>query len=141
VQKQALRLLARFLGRWDDAKIERRLGSRAALWGIFTGVAYSFDSRAAAGFEGCLVYQLTRPVTGRETAIWTVDVDGRRARARRGECQDPALTLRLPLADFLRIGTGLLDPAIPILQGRGTFKGSLDLAVRLPEMFGGRRSG
>ena len=136
MQKQALKLLARLLSRWDETKIERRLGSAPALKGIFTGVARSFNPRAAGGFEGCLVYELTRPATGREAAIWTVEIRAGRARARRGACADPALTLHLRLADFLRIGTGLLDPAIPILQGRGSFQGSLELAVRLPEMFG-----
>lgn len=136
MQQRALKLLARRLTRWDEAKIERTLGSPPALRGIFTGVARSFDPRAARGFEGCLVYELTRPATGRDAAIWTVEIRGGRARARRGACADPALTLRLRVADFLRIGTGLLDPAVPILQGRGSFQGSLDLAVRLPEMFG-----
>ena len=141
MQKRALRLLASLLERWDEARIERWLGSAPALRGIFAGVARSFDARAAAGFEGCIVYELTRPATGGEPAVWTIEVRGTRARARPGPGQDPALTLRLSVSDFLRIGAGLLDPAVPILQGRGTFSGSIELAVRLPEMFGAARPG
>jgi hypothetical protein len=36
----------------------------------------------------------------------------------------------------MRIAARQLDPAIPMLQGRGNVHGSLELAMRLPEMFG-----
>lgn len=136
MRKHALSLLARLLESWDETTIERRLGSRIALTGIFAGLSRSFDPAAAAGFEGCLLYELRRPATGREPVLWSVEVRGARARSRRGACPEASLTLRLSLADFLRIGSGLLDPAVPILQGRGSFEGPLELAVRLPEMFG-----
>jgi hypothetical protein len=41
----------------------------------------------------------------------------------------------------MRIAAGQLDPAIPMLQGRGSVYGSLDLAMRVPEMFGETRAG
>ena len=129
-------MLARILGRWEEARIERWFGSRAAQRAIFAAVARLYVPGASGGFEGCLLYELTRPAIGRPPAAWSIEVRGGRAWARRGRCREPALTLRLTLADFLRIGAGILDPAVPILQGRGTFKGPLELAVRLPQMFG-----
>jgi hypothetical protein len=137
VRKLALRLLTAILGRWSEAKIERRLGSRPGLRAIFAGLARSFVPGAVPGFEGCLVYELTFPATRRPPASWSVQIAGGRAHARPGGCSAPVLTLRLQLTDLLRIGAGTLDPVTPILQGRGTVEGPLDLAMRLPEMFAG----
>ena len=101
-------------------------------------MARSFQPDAAGGFEGCLVYELTRQASGQEPAVYTIEIAGRRARARPGPCAEAKLTLRLRLVDFMRIAAGDLDPAIPMLQGRGNVHGSLELAMRIPEMFGAR---
>lgn len=134
-----VKLLRGMLEALDEERIERRFGSRLAARLIFTAVARSYVPGSGAGFEGCLLYELTRPATGREMIVWHIEIRDGRARARRGACPAPALALRLRLADILRIGAGTLDPAVPILQGRGTFEGSLGLAMRLPEMFGAGR--
>jgi putative sterol carrier protein len=42
----------------------------------------------------------------------------------------------MQLADFIRVGTGAIDATEPLLTGRATFAGDLQLASRLPEMFG-----
>jgi putative sterol carrier protein len=81
-------------------------------------------------------YELRRPATGASPLRWTIEISGRRARARPGAGDESAVKLRLSLADFIRIGAGTLDPAIPVLQGRASFRGDFGLAVRLPEMFG-----
>ena len=124
----------------SERQIERRFGSPRALRAIFGGMARQFEPDAADGFEGCLVYELTRAATGQDPAIWTIEVSGRRARARPGPCPEASLTLRLRLVDFMRIAAGELDPAIPMLQGRGNVHGSLELAIRVPEMFGETRA-
>jgi hypothetical protein len=131
-----MRLLGGLLARWSEQRIERWFGSRLALRVMFAVIARSYDPRAAAGFEGCLVYELGRPATAAPPAIWTIEVSGKRARAVPGPCPGAKLTLKLRLADFLRIGAGALEPVSVILQGRGTFQGPLELAVALPEMFG-----
>lgn len=136
MRKLVLSLLAAMLERWSEAKIERRFGSQAGLRAIFTIMARSFVPSAAPGFEGCLAYELTFPATQRPPARWSLHVAGGRARPRPGACRPAALTLRLQLGDFLRIGAGLLDPVTPILQGRGTVEGPLELALRMPAMFG-----
>ena len=133
------RLFARWVDRAGDAKLERRFGSRVAQRVIFGAMAATFHPDAAGGFEGRVRYVLDRPATGRPKITWTVVVSGRRARARQGADGDAAVTLKVRLADFIRIGAGTLDPAIPVLQGRASFRGDLGLVVRLPEMFGARR--
>ena len=49
-----------------------------------------------------------------------------------------ALTIRVPLADFVRVITEAEDFYPMILDGRMTMDGDLALANRLSEMFGGR---
>ena len=106
---------------------------------VFSVMAARFNPDAAAGFEGRIAYELQRPATGASPLRWTVDVSGRRARARRGGSDKSAIKLRVTLADFVRIGAGTIDPATPVLQGRASFQGDFGLAVRLPEMFGANR--
>jgi SCP-2 sterol transfer family protein len=130
------RLFVRWVERAEDSKLERRFGSRLAQRAIFRTMTARFDPNAAAGFEGTVCYELRRPATGASPLRWTIEISGRRARARRGLSDDAAVRLRLSLADFIRIGAGTLDPAIPVLQGRASFQGDFGLAVRLPEMFG-----
>ena len=54
---------------------------------------------------------------------------------REGAVGEAALRLRMPVADFLRIAVGAIDPAEPILKNRAKAKGDLEVAARLPEMF------
>lgn len=129
-------MFARWVDRADDKKLERRVGSRLVQRAIFKAMAARFDPEVAAGFEGSVSYELRRPVTGAPPLRWTIEISGRRARARPGASDHAAVRLRLSLADFVRIGAGTLDPATPALQGRASFQGDFGLAVRLPEMFG-----
>jgi hypothetical protein len=129
------RLLAKFVDGADDATLERRFGSRLAQRVMFSAMAARFNPSAAGGFQGRIVYELGRQATGAPPLQWTVKVSGRRARARRGASDDAAVTLRVTLADFVRIGAGTIDPATPVLQGRASFQGDFGLVVRLPEMF------
>jgi putative sterol carrier protein len=55
---------------------------------------------------------------------------------RPGASATAKVTLRVSVPDFVRIGTGELDAATPLLNGRAVVKGDLALAARLPEMFG-----
>lgn len=130
------RLFGKWVDRANDAKLERRFGSRVAQRAMFGAMAASFHPGAAAGFEGSVRFVLERPATSRPTIAWTVVVSGRRARARRGADGDAAVTLKVRLADFVRIAAGTLDPALPVLQGRASFQGDFGLVVRLPEIFG-----
>ena len=58
------------------------------------------------------------------------------ASARRGAASDPAVTLRIPTADFLRLAAGA-NPGAVLLEGRMEVDGDFGVAGRLVEMFGG----
>jgi hypothetical protein len=130
-----IRLLAPWVRRADDERLERRFGSESVQRAMFAAMAAGFDPRAADGFQGRLVYELTRPATRRPPISWTLEVVGRRAVARPGATEDAAVTVRLRLSDFVRIAAGTLDPAIPMLHNRATLEGDFGLATRMPEMF------
>jgi hypothetical protein len=135
----ATRLLALLVRPADDTRLETWFGRRRIQRAMFAAMVASFDPRSAEGFQGRLVYELLRPETRRPAVRWTVEVRDGRAFAHPGSAEDPALTLRVRLADFIRIAAGTLDPVVPMLQNRATFEGDLGLAVRLPEMFGAPR--
>jgi len=135
-REQARKLLARFVDGAGDAVLERRFGSTLAQRALFTGMARSFEPEAAAGFQGALVYELSRPATGSGPVRWTILVQDGHASAQPGGAADPKLTVRYQLSDFLRIAAGTIDPAVPLLEDRASFEGEFALAARLPEMFG-----
>jgi hypothetical protein len=132
----ATALLARAVDGADDASIERRFGSALAQRAMFIAMARSFDPDAAGGFQGYLVYELSRPATGGDASVWTIAVSDGRATASAGAATGAALTIRFQLADFVRIAAGAIDPAAPLLANRASFEGDFALAAKLPEMFG-----
>jgi putative sterol carrier protein len=67
---------------------------------------------------------------------WTVDVGPERAVAYPGRSPDPAVTMRVAVADFVRIAAHDLDPGKALMTGRLQFDGNLAMAMRLGEMFG-----
>jgi hypothetical protein len=99
-------------------------------------MARAFEPDAAAGFQGRIVYELSRPATKADPTRWTLVVADGHASARAGGSDDAKLTVHLQLADLIRIAAGTIDPALPLLEDRASFEGDFDLAARLPEMFG-----
>jgi alkanesulfonate monooxygenase SsuD/methylene tetrahydromethanopterin reductase-like flavin-dependent oxidoreductase (luciferase family) len=136
-RETAIRLLGRLVDGASDATVERRFGSVFAQRAMFAGMARSFEPEAAGGFQGSLVYELTRPATEAEPAWWTIEVSDGHAVARPGDSSEAALRLRFNLADFVRIAAGTLDPATPLMANRASFEGDFAVAARLSEMFGG----
>jgi alkanesulfonate monooxygenase SsuD/methylene tetrahydromethanopterin reductase-like flavin-dependent oxidoreductase (luciferase family) len=135
-RERATKLLARAVDGADDASIERRFGSRIVQRALFSAMAAAFEPDAAGGFKGRLVYELGRPATGAPATRWTIEVLDGRAVARPGGAPEPALTIRFPLSDFVRVAAGTIDPAVPLLRDRASFEGDFSLAAKLPEMFG-----
>src|ERR1700733_4571652 len=95
----ATRLLALLVRRASDARVERWFGARAIQQAMFTAMAAGFDRDAAEGFEGRLVYELTRPATARSSTQWTIEVADGHAATHRGAAEGASLTVRLRLAD------------------------------------------
>jgi putative sterol carrier protein len=97
-------------------------------------MADAFEPDKALGFSGDLRYELR--ATDGTVRTWTVRVDGDRATARPGGDGPAALTLRLAVADFVRMAGRDLDPGKALLSGRLDLEGDFALAARLGEMFG-----
>jgi hypothetical protein len=140
VSTRAQATLARLIHDVSDTTLERRFGSPLALRAILTATARSFQPGLAYGFEGEILLELTHiPLAGsaRPREQWTLAVKGKRASARRGNGDQPALMLRGSVPDLIRFICGVLNPVTALLDGRAEAKGDLIVGSRLPEMFGG----
>lgn len=122
-----------FVRRSDDRRLERTVGADPVLAVIFNAMARRFDAGAANGFTGQIQWTMRAE---RGTKAWTLDIDGRRARARPGEAQEPKLVLTLSMADFARVIAEDLHPAKALITGRLQVRGDLALAAKLGPMFG-----
>lgn len=114
--------------------LERTFGSRNAQYLVFAAMASRFDASKAQGFKGIIRFELEqRDGTQR---FWDIEVRRGKARARCGDTRHAALTIRIPLIEFIKVITGI-TPFLPLVaDGVATMKGDLGVATRLPEMFG-----
>jgi len=144
-------LLARLVRGASDQQLERRFGNRLAQRAIFTGMARQFEPKFAFGFEGDIVYELERgdgragdgasrpPGAGGrrgEPFRWTVRVKNGGATVLPGADGAPAVTFRLSVADWARLLAEEADPGELLFAGRFHVEGDLQMAMRVPEMFG-----
>jgi alkanesulfonate monooxygenase SsuD/methylene tetrahydromethanopterin reductase-like flavin-dependent oxidoreductase (luciferase family)/putative sterol carrier protein len=123
-----------FVRRATDQRLESTAGSDRGLKLVFAAMARAYEPDKAHGFAGELQYDLTRG-DGR-LVPWTVRVDPKEATVCSGPSDAPALTLRMTVADFLRMAAGDLDAGKALLTGRLDLAGDFALAQRLGEMFG-----
>jgi alkanesulfonate monooxygenase SsuD/methylene tetrahydromethanopterin reductase-like flavin-dependent oxidoreductase (luciferase family) len=135
-RRQGEELMSRLVKGASDEQLDRRFGNRVAQTVIFQGMARSFRPDRAGGFEGDIVYELTRDGTA---DAWTIRVRDGRASARPGRAGgEPRLVMRMPLVDFAKIVGGEQDASLPLLSGRIEIEGDYKVAIRLGEMFGQR---
>jgi hypothetical protein len=124
----------------SDAEIETRFRARVLQQALFSALARGFNPKYAFGFLGEIEYELVRSngsSTSTVSDLWTLRVDPNGASAQMARGQDPALKIRMPLADFVRMLAGEVPPLEPVLEGRAVMQGDLNLSSRLTEMFGG----
>ena len=128
--------LRRVVGRMSDARLEQVFGTSQAQRAVFGMMTRQFDPDRAAGFEGAIVYDLGLADGSRRP--WAIEIHDGQARVHQGDHADAALTISVPLTDFIRVLTtaGSFYPLI--LDGRMIMDGDLALAGRLAEMFGAR---
>jgi alkanesulfonate monooxygenase SsuD/methylene tetrahydromethanopterin reductase-like flavin-dependent oxidoreductase (luciferase family) len=129
--EQAFRV---FVRRSDDRRLERTVGSDRGLKLLFGAMAQAYQPDKSGGFTGELLYELRR--ADGAVARWTVAIAPDGASARPGDATAPALTMKLGVADFVRMAGRDLDPGKALLTGRMDIEGDLALAARLGEMFG-----
>jgi alkyl sulfatase BDS1-like metallo-beta-lactamase superfamily hydrolase len=97
-------------------------------------MARMYRPERAAGWTGDIRYELMRSDGTMRT--WTVTCEAAVARAREGAAPGPHLTIKLTVADFVRVAAGDLDPAKALLSGRLDLEGDFAVAMRLAAMFG-----
>jgi putative sterol carrier protein len=131
----APRVLGEVVRHVGDRDLEKRFGGAVVERAVFAAMTRFYNPDRDAGFRGVIAFELTRPVSGVASSWWTVSVS-EDAVARPGRMADAALRARLPMADFLRIAGGVIDPVEPVLAGRAVVSGDLGVAARLAEMFG-----
>jgi hypothetical protein len=127
-------LLKRFVRRSSDERLERTIGSRRGLRIVFAQMAKAYRPDRAAGWTGDIRYELTYPRAA--TRTWTVSCGTDAARVHEGAAPDPDLTIKLAVADFIRVAGQDLDPAKALLSGRMDLEGDFAVALRLAAMFG-----
>jgi putative sterol carrier protein len=123
-----------FVKRSTDRRLERTVGSDRGLRFVFRTMTRAYRPDRAAGFSGDIRYELTDSHGALRT--WTVTCTPSGARAVAAPAADPALTIKLGLADFIRLAGQDLNPAVALLTGRMDLEGDFSVAVRLGEMFG-----
>lgn len=118
----------------SDAVLEQTLGRGPGLRAIFTGMAKMYVPEVGEGFTGEILYELRRQ--DGTVHPWTMRIDPSSATPRAGTSQDPAVTLKLRVTDFIRISSGEADPGTMALDGRVEVTGDLMLAALMGPMFG-----
>ena len=127
-------LFQRFVKRSSDRRLERTIGSPRGLRLVFAQMARAYRPERADGWTGDIRYELTR--SDGTTHTWTVTCEPSAAHARDSAAPQPDLTIKLSVADFLRVAAGDLDPAKALLSGRLDLEGDFAVAMRLAAMFG-----
>jgi len=138
LRQQAGAGTTRLVNRASDAQLERLFGPAGVQRAIFGRMAGRFDPGKSAGFAGSIVYELG--LSDGTRASWRIEVADGKATALPGAAGQAAVTIRLPLTDFVR---GVFSPGsfLPLIAaGTMTVDGDLTVAARLGEMFGGRSS-
>jgi alkanesulfonate monooxygenase SsuD/methylene tetrahydromethanopterin reductase-like flavin-dependent oxidoreductase (luciferase family) len=133
--------LRRMADRVPDSALEQIFAGKAAQRVIFVMMTRRYQPARAAGFEGAIVFELGLPDGTRSP--WAIEVSDGQARGCPGGSDSSvissaALTIKVPLADFIRaLATGTSFYPL-IVNGRMTMEGDLGVASRMAEMFGAR---
>jgi hypothetical protein len=131
-----VRALAKLVHGASNEQLERRFGNDFAQRAIFTGMARRFEPKFGQGFEGDIAYELVHHGNSRPPSRWAVRVQDDEAVVLRGLNGPPAITFRLSVPDFARLAAEEIDPQELRFAGRFSVEGDLNLATRVPEMFG-----
>jgi hypothetical protein len=127
----------------DDREIERRYAEPRRQRALIRAMARGFQPAEAAGFRGTIAYELQpfaieAPIEAPWRWAVEVDADSGRARLLEPAPLDPAVTIHLGLADWVRVMAGIEDPLSVMVAGRCSVEGDVTVAARLETMFGAR---
>lgn len=124
----------KLVSKMSDRLLERTVGRRRGLTMIFRMMAGEFVPAAAEGFTGEIAYELA----GRDGRVrsWAMHIAPTRASPVARRAAEPALTISLGLADFIRLSAGEIDPVALLMGERMTLEGDFMLAAKVGPMFG-----
>ena len=128
--------LAKVVHGASNERLERRFGNRFAQRAIFRGMAGRFDPAFARGFQGEILYELGYTSNGARPDRWTIRIGEETAEAVEGGAADPAVTIRIGVADFARLIAEEVRPPELFFDERLVIEGDFEVASRLGEMFG-----
>ena len=135
VSERATKLLVWSIAHLSDRVLELTLRTRLAIRMIFAGMIRQFVPSAAEGFVGSICYELRRH-NGAVIEGWALRTTASAARGLFGFPADPAVTLKLTVADFVRFSLGAVSPVTLLTEERLKLDGDLTVAAKLAPMFG-----
>jgi putative sterol carrier protein len=92
---------------------------------VFAGMAGSFNPAKAAGQQAVVQYEISAPDGGHEYAMRIADD---RCEIEQGRAESPRVTIRIALADFLRLITGGANGMQLFMTGKLKVSGDLFFA-------------
>ena len=128
------RLLGRAVGDRDDASLERRFGSARAQRLLLSALLRGVRRERTVGLRADIAFWLT--ATTVPDRGWSLEVRDGSVSLGDGAAHDPSLTLRLPLATFMRLLAGRAQLGELATNPAVDADGDLTLLQRLGEMLG-----
>jgi putative sterol carrier protein len=99
---------------------------------VFAGMSESFNPDKAAGQQAVVQYEISAPDGGHEYAMRIADG---RCEIEQGRAESPRVTIRIALADFLRLITGNANGMQLFMTGKLKVSGDLFFAQTYQSWF------
>ena len=99
---------------------------------VFTGMSESFSAEKAAGQQAVVQYEIGAPDGSHEYAMRIADG---RCEIEKGQAESPRVTIRIGLADFLRLITGGANGMQLFMTGKLKVSGDLFFAQTYQSWF------
>ena len=107
-------------------------GVEGVLDKVFAGMSASFNPEKAAGQQAVVQYEITAPDGSHEFAMRIADG---RCEIEQGRAESPRVSLRIGLADFLRLITGAANGMQLFMTGKLKVSGDLFFAQTYQSWF------
>jgi putative sterol carrier protein len=107
-------------------------GVDGVLGKVFTGMSESFNPEKAAGQQAVVQYEISAPDGSHEYAMRIADG---RCEVDQGRAESPRVTIRIALADFLRLITGNANGMQLFMTGKLKVSGDLFFAQTYQSWF------
>jgi putative sterol carrier protein len=99
---------------------------------VFNGMKTSFNPQKAGGQQATVQYELTHPGG---TSQYTMRIAEGRCEVERGSAESPRVTIKMSVADFVRLITGRLNGMQAFMTGKLKVGGDLFFAQTFQSWF------